>query len=68
MIIGPDSIKKFGILAALVVAGVVDFIAAMNNVIVARINAAVIALGLVGTAIYLYCKWSKESEEKYKKQ
>lgn len=46
MIIGPDSIKKFGILAALVVAGVVDFIAAMNNVVVARINAAVIALGL----------------------
>ena len=67
MIIGPDSIKKFGILFVLVLAGVVDFIAAMNNAVVAKINGAVVSLALVGLAVYLYVKWSKESEEKYKK-
>lgn len=67
MIIGPDSIKKFGILFVLVLAGVVDFIAAMNNAVVAKINGAVVSLTLVGLAVYLYVKWSKESEEKYKK-
>lgn len=67
MIIGPDSIKKFGILFVLVLAGVVDFIAAMNNAVVAKINGAVVSLALVGLAVYLYVKWSKESEKKYKK-
>lgn len=67
MIIGQDSIKKFGILFVLVLAGVVDFIAAMNNAVVAKINGAVVSLALVGLAVYLYVKWSKESEEKYKK-
>lgn len=65
MIIGPDSAKKFAILAGLTLAGVADFIATMNNVVVARINGAVISLALVGTAIYLYRKWSKESDKKY---
>lgn len=65
MIIGPDSAKKFAILAGLTLAGVADFIATFTNVTVARINGAVISLALVGTAVYLYRKWSKESDEKY---
>ena len=68
MIIGPNSFKKMCILAVLVLAGVADFIAAMNNAVVAKVNAAVISVGFILTAVWLYRKWSKESEELYKNQ
>lgn len=68
MIIGPNSFKKMCILAVLVMAGVADFIAAMNNAVVAKVNAAVISVGFILTAVWLYRKWSKESEELYKNQ
>ncbi len=65
MIIGQGSFKKFAVLFILVLAGVADLIATFNNVVVAEINGAVISLGFIGLAFYLYKKWSKESQAKY---
>ena len=68
MIIGPDSAKKGILLFILIAIAVVDFIACMNNAVEAKINGALVALGIVGYAFYLYRKWNKESAKKYKKQ
>ncbi len=60
MVVGKDSIKKFGILAALVVAGVMDIIFAQNRV-VARINSIFIAVEIGWLVYNLFIKWSKKN-------
>lgn len=66
MITVKDSFKKGAALFCLVLLGVIDFIATMNNVAVARTNGAIISVGLIATAVWLFIKWSKDSETKNK--
>lgn len=67
MIIGKYSALKGFSLLLIVLVAVLDIIFAQNRV-VARINSILIAAELGWLVYNLYVKWSKESEEKYKKQ